>query len=421
MSLRIGSICSGIGGFELGPRNCGIGSHGLASRNRSVLPFHPTRALAGRHTVRRCARRGLGGRRARRYRVRGYSVPAPLCRWATPRNERQPVPLAGVRQMSLHRGTRLCPPRKRPRPSHLPRRRLMRFALRLHCPQPTAGGAYRHLGRCQTWTSGQPDLFAAGHSGPSSMTWTRWGTMRRGACTEQSMLGRPTSATVSGFSLPTPNASDEKGPNLSGDPRVSQSARSLPTLAATGLLPTPTAVPYGTSNNGVNAGRPSTGKGSLHTMARRGQLPTPMASGREEERVAWAARSVEEGAQPFGEIGSSDSADALRHRRRAPGPRGADRRVARPQEAATDTDSARREERDPSHQPERPRLDPGAITRGWAEWTTESPLCPVDDGIPASVARPELKALGNAIVPLCAYWLGTELIRLTRLGAWDGP
>jgi hypothetical protein len=40
-----------------------------------------------------------------------------------------------------------------------------------------------------------------------------------------------------------------------------------------GLLPTPAAVEYGSSNNGSNAGRPSTAKPSLNTWAHR--FPTP--------------------------------------------------------------------------------------------------------------------------------------------------
>jgi hypothetical protein len=49
-----------------------------------------------------------------------------------------------------------------------------------------------------------------------------------------------------------------------------------------GLLPTPTAVEYGTSQNGINGKggsheRPSAGTPSLSTMARRGLIPTPTA------------------------------------------------------------------------------------------------------------------------------------------------
>ena len=43
----------------------------------------------------------------------------------------------------------------------------------------------------------------------------------------------------------------------------------------------------------------------------------------------------------------------------------------------------------------------------WKKNTPESPLCSVDDGIPQRVAR--LKALGNAIVPQCSEWIGTQI------------
>ena len=43
----------------------------------------------------------------------------------------------------------------------------------------------------------------------------------------------------------------------------------------------------------------------------------------------------------------------------------------------------------------------------WRQNPPESPLCNVDDGIPKRVAR--LKALGNAIVPQCSEWIGTQI------------
>ena len=43
----------------------------------------------------------------------------------------------------------------------------------------------------------------------------------------------------------------------------------------------------------------------------------------------------------------------------------------------------------------------------WKQNPPESPLCNVDDGIPKRVAR--LKALGNAIVPQCSEWIGTQI------------
>jgi len=45
----------------------------------------------------------------------------------------------------------------------------------------------------------------------------------------------------------------------------------------------------------------------------------------------------------------------------------------------------------------------------WKTFAPKSPLCTVDDGIPARVAR--LKALGNAIVPQCSQYIGECIVR----------
>lgn len=81
-------------------------------------------------------------------------------------------------------------------------------------------------------------------SGPFSETWPRSGMMRSGIAYPQ----RPSAPRT--FAIACSSWRGE-------------------------LLPTKTATPYGTSNNGTNAGRPSTGKGSLETMAARGLLATP--------------------------------------------------------------------------------------------------------------------------------------------------
>ena len=48
------------------------------------------------------------------------------------------------------------------------------------------------------------------------------------------------------------------------------------------------------------------------------------------------------------------------------------------------------------------------IRNYWQENAPESPLCSVDDGIPRRVAR--LKALGNAIVPQCSEYIGNCIV-----------
>lgn len=50
-----------------------------------------------------------------------------------------------------------------------------------------------------------------------------------------------------------------------------------------------------------------------------------------------------------------------------------------------------------------------AASTPW-ERTTEPPLCGLDDGLPARVARPQLKALGNAVVPQIPEILGRAVL-----------
>lgn len=45
----------------------------------------------------------------------------------------------------------------------------------------------------------------------------------------------------------------------------------------------------------------------------------------------------------------------------------------------------------------------------WQRCQTPSPLCRMDDGVPNRVDR--LRALGNAVVPQCAEWIGTQIWR----------
>lgn len=51
---------------------------------------------------------------------------------------------------------------------------------------------------------------------------------------------------------------------------------------------------------------------------------------------------------------------------------------------------------------------PGPQQNYWERFPTQSPVCRRDDGIPNRVDR--LRALGNAVVPQCAYWVGQQII-----------
>jgi DNA (cytosine-5)-methyltransferase 1 len=46
----------------------------------------------------------------------------------------------------------------------------------------------------------------------------------------------------------------------------------------------------------------------------------------------------------------------------------------------------------------------------WREWTAESPLRGVDDGVPARLDRPRLQALGNAVVPQIVELIGRAIL-----------
>ena len=91
------------------------------------------------------------------------------------------------------------------------------------------------LGSC-SWRTRQPSLL--GDSDEFLETWPRSGSMRSGACWEQPMLAPTTGVTGYG-SLPTP-AACRSGSNQSPSPGASVRP-SLDTMAAPGMLPTPTA------------------------------------------------------------------------------------------------------------------------------------------------------------------------------------
>lgn len=55
----------------------------------------------------------------------------------------------------------------------------------------------------------------------------------------------------------------------------------------------------------------------------------------------------------------------------------------------------------------------------WQGFPTQSPVCRRNDGIPNRVDR--LKALGNAVVPQCAEWVGRQIIKSNLLGDYYVP
>lgn len=57
---------------------------------------------------------------------------------------------------------------------------------------------------------------------------------------------------------------------------------------------------------------------------------------------------------------------------------------------------------------------PGTRQNYWERFPTQSPVCRRDDGIPNRVDR--LRALGNAVVPQCAEWVGQQII---NSGLWE--
>ena len=57
---------------------------------------------------------------------------------------------------------------------------------------------------------------------------------------------------------------------------------------------------------------------------------------------------------------------------------------------------------------------PGTRQNYWKGFPTQSPVCRRDDGIPNRVDR--LRALGNAVVPQCAEWVGQQII---NSGLWE--
>ncbi len=102
--------------------------------------------------------------------------------------------------------------------------------------------------------------------------------------------------------------------------------------------------------------------------------------------------------------------------------RGATTDVHDTEGVATNTNSQRSKEQPIRSQPvEQTRQfecgssqTPGTRQNYWERFPTQSPVCRRDDGIPNRVDR--LRALGNAVVPQCAEWVGQQII---NSGLWE--
>jgi len=57
--------------------------------------------------------------------------------------------------------------------------------------------------------------------------------------------------------------------------------------------------------------------------------------------------------------------------------------------------------------------NPGSQKNYWQGFPTQSPVCRRNDGIPNRMDR--LRALGNAVVPQCAEWIGQQIINSNLL------
>lgn len=117
------------------------------------------------------------------------------------------------------------------------------------------------------------------HSTMCSLTWRVSATPHGRLLFRLQVSERPTEEIDSGSLLPTPTAMGGGGTSRSGE-RIGETP-TLQGMARKGMLdlwPTPTATPYGTTNNGKRGDGTTyrtAGKPSLQTMAQRGMLPTP--------------------------------------------------------------------------------------------------------------------------------------------------
>jgi DNA (cytosine-5)-methyltransferase 1 len=78
-------------------------------------------------------------------------------------------------------------------------------------------------------------------------------------------------------------------------------------------------------------------------------------------------------------------------------------------ETLADADRERFQEQHPATLPARPRLHTGPLDAGRDHWGPEPDVGRVADGVPARVDR--LRALGNAVVPQVAEWIGRRILQ----------
>ncbi len=76
-------------------------------------------------------------------------------------------------------------------------------------------------------------------------------------------------------------------------------------------------------------------------------------------------------------------------------------------DASTNTISTRTQVQTEGQQPSKQMFGSTSKTQ-WQGFPTQSPVCRRDDGVPNRVDR--LKALGNAVVPQCAEWVGQQIV-----------
>ena len=82
--------------------------------------------------------------------------------------------------------------------------------------------------------------------------------------------------------------------------------------------------------------------------------------------------------------------------------------IGKDSHASTNTISTRTQVQTEGQQPSKQMFGSTSKTQ-WQGFPTQSPVCRRDDGIPNRVDR--LKALGNAVVPQCAEWVGQQIVK----------
>jgi len=125
---------------------------------------------------------------------------------------------------------------------------------------PIPSESYARYDRDSSSWKMSPDLFDS----TSPVSWETWpssGSMRSGECWERATLALRTNGSGSGSWLATPTA------------KQNQKHRGCRNMLSRPMLPTPSAVTYGTCHNIHGRPRPS-----LETMAKHGLWPTPTAN-----------------------------------------------------------------------------------------------------------------------------------------------